>query len=259
MARRNWVLFCVALGVATTIAGSVFAQQAPRPDARQAPPPEWARPFMEINGFFGLLQNEKVQKELNLTEEQKSKIRELVKGALEEMRERAGGMESLTPEQRRERFQKLREQSAERAEKARKQLLEILSPGQLERLKQLRLQIQGLAVFTDPEVASALQLTEEQKQKLRQLHQEVQKQTREVWESARNLSREEREAKRGEFREKMQQIHKEAMSKALDILTPEQKEKFEKMQGEKFDFGEMFPKPFRGLRPDRPPRAERID
>ena len=51
----------------------------------------------------------------------------------------------------------------------------------------------------------------------------------------RDLSREERRAKMAEMRPKMEEARKEAMAKALEILTPEQKAKLEKMKGAKID------------------------
>src|SRR5262249_58336040 len=49
----------------------------------------------------------------------------------------------------------------------------ILTPAQQRRLRQLGLQADGLSAFRDPEVAAALQLTAEQRERLRLIEEEI--------------------------------------------------------------------------------------
>ncbi len=163
-------------------------------------------------GGFMLLRLENVQADLQLTAEQKTKLEALGQ-------EPRGGRENR--------------------ENREKQIAEILKPEQLERLKQIRIQIEpGMALHNNPEVAKALALTDEQKGKLRTLREEAREAMREAFQDGEDLTPQERRAKGVEMR-------KEMLEKALGVLTPEQREKFEKMQGAKIELD------FSSLRPPR--------
>lgn len=158
---------------------------------------------------IGLLMNDKVQAELKLTDDQKEKLR----GLGREMRENREDTE--------------------------KKLAEILTPEQMSRLKELRLQVGGVAVLTTPEVAKELALTDDQLSKLKELQQESMAGMREAYQGMRDLSQDARQAKMTEMREKMEKSRQETLKKAMEVLTPEQREKLEKMKGAKVDI-EMF-------------------
>jgi hypothetical protein len=61
---------------------------------------------------------------------------------------------------------------ADRAETLRKVLPSLLTPAQVRRLRQVELQALGLGVFADPEVQTALALTDEQRAAIRAIAQE---------------------------------------------------------------------------------------
>ena len=66
--------------------------------------------------------------------------------------------------------------------------------------------------------------------------------------NSRNMTAEERQARFGEMRQKMEKLTKEITDETMSILTPQQKEKLEKMQGKKFEF-EAFAGGRRGGQP----------
>ena len=173
-------------------------------------------------GPLGLLRLESVQKDLNLSDAQKEKIKELAKGT---MPARASDAESPSPEERRARMEAMR-----------KSLAGILKPEQLDRLKQIQLQVQGPAALAmNPEAAKALGITDDQRAKIKSLREEADGKMRTLFGSARGLPPEQRRAKFVENRDQLRQINKELRTKALEVLTPEQREKLDKLQGKKLD------------------------
>jgi Spy/CpxP family protein refolding chaperone len=153
---------------------------------------------------FSLLRSERVQKDLKLTEEQKVQVLALSMDARDP---RALG----------------------------KKVGELLTPIQVRRLKQIRLQVEGPAAINSHEVATALGLTKEQRQKLKSLQEEVVVKMREVSLAMRGLTTDEKRAKMPEVLDKMHDFRKETMERTLDVLTPEQRTKLEKLQGQKLD------------------------
>jgi Spy/CpxP family protein refolding chaperone len=98
-----------------------------------------------------------------------------------------------------------------------------LLPHQFERLKQIdvqsRIQQRGAGALTSGELAEALDLTDEQREKLEQRAAEVQE----------------------ELQEKIAKLRIEARNKMLDVLTPEQRAKLESMMGDAFAMPEGGP------------------
>jgi hypothetical protein len=121
------------------------------------------------------------------------------------------------------------------------ELKKALLPHQYDRLKQIdfqtKLQSRGEGGLSTNALSDALELTDEQREKLEKKAEEV----------------------REELRNKIRQAQSEAMDKLLDALTPEQKAKVKEMMGDQFsmrDDGNRFGGGFRG-RGDRGDRGSR--
>ncbi len=218
-----------------------------------------------------LLASEQVQKELEIVDEQKEKLQKLGEEVRKEMQERFRGSGDLSPEERRAQWQerrakwekmseeerraeidKMRKEWETRTEEIIKKVEGILLPHQMDRLKQIQLQVQGGSVTSNPKVAEELKITEEQKEKLRKIRDELQEKMRgfgEKFRGLRDLESEAREAKIKEIREEITKLRKEAEEKALAVLTGEQRAKLEKMIGKKFEFDWSQMRRGRGRRP----------
>jgi len=107
-----------------------------------------------------LLGQEAVAKELNLTDDQKSKINDINEETRAKMGELFASMGDLSPQ---EREQKMRAQMAENNKAYEGVLLE----NQAKRLKEIFIQVRGEQALRDPAVQEALGLSEDQKNKIR--------------------------------------------------------------------------------------------
>jgi Spy/CpxP family protein refolding chaperone len=171
-------------------------------------------------GVLNLVQREEVQQELQLIDEQRDKLDDLVADARQrignEMRDLFAGMQDLSNEERQERFNEIRTRIEKLNKESEADLKKILLPHQFDRLKQIsvqqRIQQQGAAALTSGDLAEAINLTDEQREKLERRAEEVQQ----------------------ELQQKIAQLRVEARNKMLDVLTPEQRAKLESLMGDSF-------------------------
>lgn len=199
-----------------------------------AQPPQGGRGGMMGRGMGGgnplmLLANDQVQEELKLTDDQKGKLRVMGEKAMAEMRERFSGMRDLSEEERRAKFAEMQKEGEQRNKQIEAQLKEVLTTEQSERLGQIRLQQQGMMAVGTPDVAKALGITEEQKEKLQAAGQEIQEKMRGMWQQVQDLEGEQRGQK---MQQLSQEIGQAAEQKVKEILSTEQWETFQKMRGE---------------------------
>lgn len=164
-------------------------------------------------GLIAIANQKSVQEELKVTEEQAKTITALAEKQREAMR---GFGRDASPEDR----QKMREQATAN-EKA---LEEALQPEQFKRLKQITLQQQGLMAAERPDIAESLQLTSEQKTKIREIGKETADKMRELRDSG----------NREEAMSKMTELRKANQEKLMALLTDEQKSKWKELTGEPF-------------------------
>jgi hypothetical protein len=170
-------------------------------------------------GRFGrdplsLLTHPSVREELKLSEDQVKQVAELASQERGSFRS-LWGLSGQEREQRRQ----------ERAQASEKALAETLTPEQLKRVKQISWQQRGVQAFGDAEVAAALELTDEQKKAIQTLQEEA------------------RGGMHGGFRHGG---HREGYrgtsvpprprteDKVMDLLTAEQKAKWQELAGEPF-------------------------
>jgi Spy/CpxP family protein refolding chaperone len=184
-------------------------------------------------GTLMLLQNAEVQKEIDLVADQKEKLTAIAK-ELQDARPANRG--NMTDEER----TKMREGM----QKIQKKAEAVLLPHQLERVKQIQLQQQlammpGMALASE-EVAKTLELTDDQKAKVKTLNDDAMKAMRDMFTPGQRPDR-----------TKMQEARTETEKKLMDILTTDQKAKLEKLKGPKFDTSTLRGGPGGGNRGNR--------
>jgi Spy/CpxP family protein refolding chaperone len=155
-------------------------------------------------GTFGatqtLLRSDAILKELEVAEDQKQQITKILDEARESFQSLRA--QNLSTEE-------FRAKATEAGKKTQERIHEVLQSKQKDRLAELMVQFQGASALTqNSTVAEKLNLMQEQKDKLANV---LGRSSRE----AQPLSREER------------------IREALEVLTTEQKEQFEKMQGKR--------------------------
>jgi Spy/CpxP family protein refolding chaperone len=207
---RNVITWALAVGVAVAVTATASAQQ------RQG------RGF----GMFGrggmsgamLLGNEGVQKELKLTDDQKTKVQEFAQAQREKMGEAMREAQG-DPD-------KMRQLMKEATEAGDKFVKETLKPEQQKRLKQIEYQNNVLPTLSaNEEVQKTLKLTDEQKEKLKTLADDLNKDRRELFQAGPGP----------ETMQKMQALTKDYTTKAQAVLTDAQKKEWKELTGEPFE------------------------
>jgi hypothetical protein len=207
-----------------------------------------------------LASNSGVQEELKMDEDQVKAVREKIgfggggfgfgggggggfgkgkgkgkldEGAQERMAKMMEKVQSLkdVPEDKLE--DKIREVFKEEIEAPTKEVEKILKPEQMKRLGQIARQQGGAAAYLKPENVKDLEITDEQKTKLKEIVTELEKDVGELRRGAGG-------GKGGfgrvtpETQEKIDALNKEAKEKADGVLTDSQKSKFKEVIGEPY-------------------------
>lgn len=174
------------------------------------------------NNNIMLLARKDVQKDLGLTEDQIGKLTAIQQGMMDDMRaafQNGGGD--------REAMQK---QMQEMMKATQKKVDEVLTEAQRKRLKEIGIQMQGNRAITDPEVQKALNMTDDQKTKVKALSDKSQEAMQSLMEKMRN-----QEIDRDEMRASMEKNNKVMDEELAKILTEDQKKALAAMGGKKFE------------------------
>ncbi len=146
---------------------------------------------------------ENVQKEIGLTPEQKEKLLEIARKAAEQMKNEPATdwakFRDLTPEEQRKVQKEVADRYAQRAEESKKQIEQVLTPKQIEQIKDMEFRQRAASMLYMPQVLQQIGLTDEQKQQLQKIREETQI--------------------------KMTQLQRESQDRTLGVLTPEQAKK----------------------------------
>lgn len=193
-----------------------------------APPQGGQQPGGRQGGFGGrrgggfniamMLGNEQVraliQKELSLTDDQVTKLQALAP-------QPGGGQQDMTDEER-----------AKQREELQKKINDVLNPAQEQRVKEIQLQVRGTRALTSDEVVKELGLSAKQ---VADIEAALDVPRPQQQQGGAQPSDEERQKMMAEF----QKAREAANAKALAVLTPAQKAKWEKMLGKKFEMPMM--------------------
>ncbi len=202
---KKFIVPAVALAVVVFLASSAWAQR-----------PQGGR----FGGFGGmgtgnvnLLAQKSVQEELKLSEDQIKQVAEKI----EKQRESRGEFRDLSREDRQKKM-------AEQAKANREFVAATLKEDQLKRFKQIAWQQMPVVAFNDPEVAQAINLTGEQKEKMRSIQEAAQIEMRELMQAG--------GGDRAAMREKLMALHKATTEKLQALLTTEQQSPWKELTGD---------------------------
>ncbi len=202
-----------------------------------------------------LLGIEEVQKELNLNDDQKKQIGDLLTEAREKVRASMGqinfqDLQNLSAEEREKRFGEMRKKFEEGGKEIDEKVGKLLDAKQSERLHQLVLQREGAMALTHPDVIKKLDLSEEQQAKIKKIKEDARANApRMAFEP--NQSNEERQAAFKKMREQFEKTQKECFA----VLNDDQMLDWTKMCGKTFLFPQR-PGFGRGNRQGAPPNPQ---
>ena len=187
---------------------------------------------------MGLLRYEEVKAEIELMPDQEEALATINKNT-ERPKYPERPSRDASDEDRKVYTDKVKEMLTEAAAKQREQLEEVLLPEQLERLDEISLQARGITALMDSEIAKKLELTETQTAELKETseksREEATTKMREMFQNARGG---EGGFDRDKMREEMTKMREGINEKMLNVLTADQKKKFEDLKGEKFEMPE---------------------
>jgi Spy/CpxP family protein refolding chaperone len=175
-----------------------------------------------------LIQRKDVQKDLAITADQKTKLeayqqaqQDAMRARMEEMRNGGGG--GFDPEAMRATFTKMQEENKAK-------IAAILTKEQMERLKQINIQMMGARAALVPELAKELGITDDQKASIDKLQETANQANASLMEKMRSG-----EIDREEFGPRMQKNNDALTAEIEKALTDAQKAKLKEMGGKKFD------------------------
>jgi Spy/CpxP family protein refolding chaperone len=178
-------------------------------------------------GGVALLTNKSVQQELKVDDAQAAKVNSFAEGLMEKQREQFQKLQDVPQDERRAKMQELGQ--AMNAD-LRKGLSDVLKADQVKRFEQIQLQQMGvLGAPAMPRVQEALNLTDDQKSKLRSIQEEQREAMGELFQGGGGGG--DREA----ARQKMTDLRKKGNDKAMAVLTDSQKSTWKELTGAPFE------------------------
>ncbi|MBM3211908.1 hypothetical protein FJZ33_06805 [Candidatus Poribacteria bacterium] len=193
------------------------------------PEPKPKRPISEGNTvanpvYLGL--EPAVQKEIMLTQDQIDGIYEIAEDYQLDIYSEMENDFSESFDQSQGEWQRIIELAQKLLPKYQDQLKAILQAEQMKRLEQITLQASGISALKNEMVIKTLDITKEQQEKLSAIEASYNQKRRELYRS--EIPREERRSKTGE-------LNKERNAEMMQVLSEEQKQKFEEIKGPKFE------------------------
>ncbi len=180
-------------------------------------------PGMALGGFNFILEPV-VQQELKLDDAQKKKAEAFAKKMAGRFQADKGKLDGLDRNETMKRIPPLAKQHYEEGMKG---LSAILTPQQLDRYDQILFQQRGANAMLEPEIAKALQLTNEQAKQVAAVLADVGNQQK----SAIGAEQGNVKAAAG----KLQSIAKDGTAKAVAVLKPEQQKTWNRIHGKAFE------------------------
>jgi serine/threonine protein kinase len=214
---------------------------------------------IEGHGLWPVLLQASVQAELSLTLDQRERLdrfRAEQLRALEQIapphppeKKESNPRQHARPDMAA--YERMRREIREQWERGEDFTLELLDAEQLQRLREVALQLRGTRAFRDQAVADALGLTPDQRSRIKALNDEWHRSVRNVWSEPRA------DGAKPAFgdehcRKKLDTLREEYHDALVGVTTPDQRAKWRELAGEPF-LGEIQPLWNFGTKPGMPP------
>jgi len=218
---KSRIRFCVEVMALAVVA--LWGQSFQRAAAQV--PDENRKQLVEALGTPFIVFRERVLDELKVSDEQKEKLMQLM---MEQIMETGPFLDSLT-ETGQEREKKLNEHRKNAEEKLAKHLKEVLQPGQLNRLRQVKLQQEGGFALGRDDVREDLKISQEQLKKFMAIVQELQHKVEPLVKEAQSGGNPQ------EIGPKIEKLRKDHAKKLEAVLTDAQKKQWKELLGLPFE------------------------
>ena len=246
---KSIALWMLTAALAVLVAGSVQAQ---RPQPGQ--PGQGGRA-----GFGGLqisavLTNKDLQEELKVTDDQKSKLKDVTAKSTEITKKMADLRGGGQPD--REKMAEVLKEVTALGEEVKKVTDTVLTAEQKKRFKQIEVQAMGLRAFSNADVVKTLAITDDQKKALKEVADATQKETADLRKELGlpaqggggrpqpGATPPDAEAMK-KFAEKSKPMTEAAMEKSVKALTADQQKQWTEMIGTKVDTSKFTARPMR--------------
>ncbi len=242
----RWIFTAV---LAVTVAG---AAQAQRPQPGQ--PGAGGRAGGGGVQIGLVLTNKDLQDELKVTDDQKSKLKDVTAKQTEMTKKmadlRSGGQPDRT------KMQEVIKEMTALTEEVKKVTDEVLTADQKKRFKQLEIQAMGVRAFANADVVKELAITDDQKKALKEVADATAKETADLRKELGLPAQGGRPMGGGtatppdaealkKFAEKSKPMTEAALEKSVKALTADQQKKWTEMIGVKFDTSKLTARPMR--------------
>jgi len=186
-----------------------------------------------------LLMMPEVQKELKITDDEKSQLEDLRAEQQKNFQSVMSGfdfrsLQDMSEEERTKKMSELRTKGEALSKQVDDKVGKILDEPQMKRLKQLQIQMEGIGAFARSEVIAKLALTDDQKAKIQQIQENGRPQGRPAFDP--DATPEERQAAFAKMAEKMQESRAKMLKDALAVLTDDQLMDWTELTGKEFKF-----------------------
>lgn len=221
----------LVLALASNLTPFAHAQFRPKDEGTLPPPSMVGLPGASRYGTdpLHLLQTAKVKKELNITDEQSAKLAKIADKYDREAASKLGSGQTVGLS-----AQAVRETGDKLIESSRQEVSLVLNGNQLNRLKQILLQVNGAEALQDKEVAKQIGFTAGESAKLKKLLAQTNSELRSSLGVTAHSNDPNQIQKVGADIPAAAKIDDQARNQYLGVMTAEQKEKLKTLQGAPF-------------------------
>lgn len=183
-----------------------------------------------------LLQTTKVKQELKITEEQSSKLAKVADKYDQQAASKLGSvqLDGLNGQEKAGKEKEIRDTGDKLIESSRQEVSSILNADQLNRLKQILLQVNGADALQDKEVAKQVGITPEESAKIQKLQASTNVMLRNSLGAPHSGANQTQMSLGAANVKTADKINNQAQQQYMGALTPEQKEKLAKLSGAPF-------------------------
>lgn len=237
--RKSWCFAGVVLVIGITSVGFIYQyvqrQASSMPVLPLLDAPQFLREELTSSGYqlLPLVRNQKIEWELALSPTQQVEFKKLAMALLDdvEVTTRVSRIPQDDAADQQKFVAILHQDFQTRQQRLDIQVLDFLTPSQMQRLGQITLQLRGPDVFSEPRLRAQLALSDEQQKQLANVRAECVSRVRDLRDKLTA-----KETSKNDFMQGAEFLKKEALERNISVLNPLQAERFQVLRGKKTSF-----------------------